>query len=107
MLSSAGVKLKDFSEVTPEAVADFFCKQLPKAQLIAAAEGLLEKHETHEKFYANGGKYLPLKAWKRKGFNIKRIKKNSLPDDIQENRVIQMKLWKAAICSEPKHCITS
>ena len=53
--------------------------------IIKIMDQCLEKYSRKEFTWAVGGTYLPLSAWKVKGFDAERIEKTSLPEDITWN----------------------
>ena len=53
-----------------------------------AAKDYLDRHHTSEHYFEEGGQYLPLSVWDRKGFNIDDIRDKSLPEDRIEHGVL-------------------
>ena len=54
-------------------------------EIMQIMDQCLEKYSRKEFTWAVGGTYLPLSAWKVKGFDAERIEKTSLPEDITWN----------------------
>jgi hypothetical protein len=52
------------------------------------AESKFTRFDTHRKFYANGGEFLPLGVWGTRGFDIKSIEENSTSDDVMMHKVL-------------------
>ena len=51
-------------------------------ELVSKAKNVLEGYTVKEKFYSNGGSFLPLGVWKSKGYNPEDIEANSKQCDI-------------------------
>ena len=81
----------DGFELIPEAEAQAFFRDraLGSQKLsVQSMQALMEKHEKHEEFYQEGGKYLPPDVWARKGYNPVDIVSKSGPDDYKEHPVL-------------------
>jgi hypothetical protein len=48
---------------------------------VAKARETFEGYESHSEFYSDGGKFLPLEVWARKGYDPEAIRTKSLPQD--------------------------
>jgi len=59
------------------------------AQLRAFTDDLFEKKNSFETFYEEGGAYLPLSVWDRKGYNTADIITGTAPEDILEHPVLK------------------
>jgi hypothetical protein len=57
-------------------------------ELLRKARELLTASESHGEYYMDGGEFLPLSVWGRRGFDETRIELHSLPLDIREDRVL-------------------
>ena len=50
--------------------------------VVVKAEQSMEMTATRRKEYGKGGKFMPLKYWETKGYDVDRIVKNSKPEDV-------------------------
>ena len=55
---------------------------------VALAKEKLASFESHRQEYAEGGKYMPLTYWTRKGFDASAIESLSVPSDVMEHRIL-------------------
>ncbi len=77
-----------FSALSDEVQMDFYAQASTMSlgkDIVKLMENKLEKFKSKEFTWALGGAYLPLNAWKTKGFDDERIKRTTKPEDIQEN----------------------
>ena len=79
-----------FKHIPTEVSQKFFRDAADSSQEMTkgAMTALLEKHQKHETFYEEGGKFLPLAVWERKGFDPVAIATKSDPSDVLEHPVI-------------------
>ena len=56
----------------------------------ALAESVVATHRVEEKYYAEGGKFLPLDAWNVQGFDTEAIKARSATEDTMRHPVLGM-----------------
>ena len=80
-----------FTKISRENQQAFFrdAKDMNAKDFVKKAEEMLNISEDIEaQFYQNGGKFLPLDVWMRKGYNAEAIKTKSAPDDIREHPVL-------------------
>jgi hypothetical protein len=56
--------------------------------VLKKARELLTASEAHGEYYIDGGEFLPLSVWGRRGFDEERILLHSLPADVREDRVL-------------------
>jgi hypothetical protein len=56
--------------------------------VIKKAREMITASEAHGEFYIDGGEWLPLSVWGKRGFDEDRIKRLTLPIDVREDRVL-------------------
>jgi hypothetical protein len=61
---------------------------LTGADVIKKARELLVASESHGEYYVDGGEFLPLSVWGRRGFDENNIMMRSLKSDVREDRVL-------------------
>ena len=82
------------SSIVPEAIPlhesqKFFAScELSQISVKAGFSKLIERYEVHEEYYEEGGLFLPLAVWERKGFDPDVIKAGTEPKDIQQHPVL-------------------
>ena len=81
---------QDFKDLPLDQQQSFFKEIAGKdsKKIRGLVEDLLERIEKKETNFSEGGAFLPLSVWERKGFNINDIKEKSLPCDKREHRVL-------------------
>ena len=57
-------------------------------EIKAYALRFLENYRTEEQRALEGGEFLPLSVWEKRGFDIESIKKHTTPDNIRTDRVL-------------------
>eukprot|EP00929_Paragymnodinium_shiwhaense_P051772 TRINITY_DN25_c0_g1_i4.p1 TRINITY_DN25_c0_g1~~TRINITY_DN25_c0_g1_i4.p1 ORF type:complete len:616 (+),score=223.51 TRINITY_DN25_c0_g1_i4:65-1912(+) len=87
----------------PAEVKTQFYKDLSAAcpkqdQVSGIVKKFMSAYEDHKEVYACLGEYLPLDAWKVKGFDVQRIEQFSKPDNIKYDEVLG-KVYRVAIMS--------
>ena len=80
----------DFKELPDDQQKSFFKSIAGKGMsgIKGIVEDLLQRIEKKEDTFCEGGKFLPLSVWERKGFNITDIETKTLPKDISEHAVL-------------------
>ena len=81
---------QDFKDLPLDQQQSFFKDIAGKdaKKIRGLVEDLLERIEKKETNFSEGGAFLPLSVWDRKGFNVNDIKEKSLPCDKREHRVL-------------------
>jgi len=77
-----------FEALAPEDQTDFYrraAEETKTENVVALMTSCLEKFQSRQFTWVNGGEYLPLAVWAARGFDAERILRTTLPDDIQEN----------------------
>ena len=89
----------EFDNLPNEAKVAFYADVRAKCgdDSIVQAQLVLSQHETHEKTYELGGRFLPLDVWERKGFDSKAIAARTQPHNIQEHAVLGCKCYRLEI----------
>ena len=59
-----------------------------RGEIKAFAIRFLETYRTEEQRALEGGEFLPLSVWERRGFDIESIKQHTRPEDIRTDRVL-------------------
>ena len=57
-------------------------------EIKAYALRFLENYRTEEQRALEGGEFLPLSVWEKRGFDIESIKQNTIPENIRTERVL-------------------
>jgi hypothetical protein len=80
----------DFSLLGQEQRQSFMAAvaDLSGPESVAKCTELILGKETHGEYYIDGGEFLPLSVWERRGFDITRIAEFSLPMDKRSDRVL-------------------
>ena len=89
--------------MSPQEIKHFFqeAKNLGGAEIQEATEKTFVKQHSEEKYYREGGEFLPLSVWEKKGFNAVAIKENSDPSDKMVHNVLG-EVHRVAILSTGK-----
>ena len=80
-----------FENLSDTEKQDFFLQIGPcttRTQVFAKSHEMLTRFESHSKFYAEGGEFLPLGVWATRGFDAARIERMADVSDIQEHAVL-------------------
>ena len=82
--------MEGFENIPEAASQQFFRDMSSSSQKLTCQQmdGLLERHERRETFFQEGGRFLPLKVWERKGFDPVAIAAHTLPEDITNHPVL-------------------
>ena len=80
----------EFKTMTESEQRAFFAKAAGKSskELAVFARDELEKYESHEDAYEEGGKFLPLGKWEKDGFDIEAIRNYTKPHNIKTHDVL-------------------
>ena len=81
---------EDFKDLAVEVQQAFFASiaDKSKAEMRGMLEELFERIEKKEYNFSEGGQFLPLSVWERKGFDVGSIETKSGPEDIREHPVL-------------------
>ena len=69
-----------------------------QADLAQSAKFQMERFSSKSKYYSNGGEFLPLNVWEKRGFDVELIRKNSAPADKMHHSVLG-EVYRVAILS--------
>jgi hypothetical protein len=80
----------DFQLLSVEQRMAFYAgsEGLTGPDVLRKARELLTASESHGEYYMDGGEFLPLSVWGRRGFDESRIELHSLPADMRMDRVL-------------------
>ena len=84
---------ESFKGLSAEAKQKFYeqAKDLKNCKALKTfSDGFLQKYEKHEEYYSEGGAFLPLSVWARKGWDADSIERMTLPNDIRPCRIANL-----------------
>jgi hypothetical protein len=67
-------------------------------QLAAKANEVMSAYSSEEQHFFDGGEFLPLSVWERRGFDIQRIESRTRPEDVKDDDVLG-KVFRVRIIS--------
>ena len=86
MLARCGVREADLTlpEIPLAERSAFWSSDMKIDKLRVEAEKLLSSYSRRERWFSEGGAFLPLSVWQTKGWDVERLKANTPPEDIRE-----------------------